>query len=253
MPSSWQVRAAALLVALHAAVGVAVVLLAFRLLNDDPGFLFAILPIVAMGLAAAGLFLTAAALTLASRLMTCRPGARLQTVTLGAFLAASGLWVLVTSTPLVGLLVMLEGGVLGWLMLTPAAKADLDGLLEGFKQPAAWGSTPGTAIWSKAPAQHGPWSPDPTTVPWVSGKSHSGPRTPWWVTWEAGLKHGIPVWEALLLGVALLGFVAGLVLVLVGMGQHHRMGSLASAFTLGSIGLTWFLERRMRARLAGRR
>jgi hypothetical protein len=250
MPSSWQVRAAALLVALDAAFGVALLVLAFHVLEGDPGFLFAILPFVSLALGCAGIFLTTAAVALAARLLACARGVRVQTACLGLFLAVSGLSV-ATMSPWIGLPLAVQGGALVWLMTTPAAKADLDGWREGFTQPAPWGSTPGTGIWSDTPVQQGPWSPDPTTLPWMSWKKHSGPRAPWWQTWEAGLKQGIPLWEAVLLGAALLGMGVGLVLVFLGMG-HHRIGGLASAVILGSMILVWFLERRMRTRLAGR-
>lgn len=250
MSSAWQVRVAAVLVALDAALGVAIALHAIRLLGADPGFLFFILPFLAMGLMIAGLFLTAASLTLALRLMTRARGVRLQAAFLGGglvltsvFIAPVVLWV--------GLLLAVQGGGLVWLMLTPAAKAELDGWLDGFKQPAPWGSTPGTGLWSDAPVQQGPWSPDPTTLPWLGRKGQSGPQPPWWQTWEAGLAQGIPRWEAILLGLAVLGLGSGLLLMLVGMVEDYRIGGLASALIAGSIGLTWFLERRMRARLAG--
>ena len=62
MPSSWQVRLAALLVGLGAVLGVAMVVLAVRLLDSDPGFLFAILPVVVTALACAGFFLASVSL-----------------------------------------------------------------------------------------------------------------------------------------------------------------------------------------------
>jgi hypothetical protein len=250
MPSSWQVRVAALLVGLGAVLGAGMLLLAGRLLDSDPGFLFAVLPIVAAVVGGAGLFLAAASCTLAVNLWTGGKGARLQTAVLGVVLAVLGLGTL-SVQPLAGLLIVVQGLALVALMSTAAAKHDLDGWLEGFKQPAPWGSTPGTGIWSDAPAKHGPWSPDPTTVPWLARRKDAGPQPPWWQTWQVALSRGVPLWEALLLGLALLGWATGMVLIFIDLGHTRIAGGPLLLIAL-SIGLAWFLERRMRARLAGR-
>ena len=150
-----------------------------------------------------------------------------------------------------GLLVMLLGLALVLLMSTSAAAADLGGWVDSVKQPAPWGSKPGTGLWSDEPVQQGPWSPDPTTVPWFTRKPESGPQPPWWQTWEVALSRGIPIWEALLLGLALLGCLTGCVLIFVNpVGTASRAGPVLLIAL--SIGVVWLLERRMRARLSGR-
>ena len=241
-------RLAAVLVGLSAALGLSLLGLAARLMDSDPGFLFAILPILITGLLVVGLFLAMAAVALAVRLLRCAAGARLQTTLAGSAIAGWGLFLLMDRTRL-AVFLLLYGGMLVALMMTTGAKAELAGFSSGLTAPAPWGSTPGSGVWSREPAQQGPWSPDPTTVPWLR-RPTSGPRTPWWTTWQAGLVQGIPLWEALLLGCALLAWGSGLVLFVMGLGQQ-RMGPLPVALLASGIGLTWFLERRMRQRLSG--
>lgn len=249
MPSSWQIRLAALLVGLGAVLGVAMVVLAVRLLDSDPGFLFAILPVVVTALACAGLFLASVSLMMAVRLWTGATGARLQTMALGCVLLVTGAASLAYN-PVVGLLIAFQGLALVALMTSPAAKTDLGGWADSMKQPAPWGSQPGAGLWSDEPVQQGPWSPDPTTVPWFTRKPESGPQPPWWQTWEVALAQGIPLWEALLLGLALLGCFTGTVLVFLNLG--HRIEGGPVLLIAVSLGVVWLLERRMRARLSGR-
>jgi hypothetical protein len=108
----------------------------------------------------------------------------------------------------------------------------------------------------------GPWAPDPRTLPWFSWRNHSGPRAPWWQTWQAGLAQGVPAWELVLLCLALLAFLVGLVavpLVLGGsayLGTLHLRGGRAAPLLL-LLPASWlvvaWLEQRMRTRLATRR
>lgn len=249
MARSWQVRLAAVLVGLSAALGLSLLGVAARLMDSDPGFLFAILPVLVVGLAVAGLFLAMAAVALAVRLLQCAAGARLQTAVAGSAITVWGLFLLL-DRPQLALFLVLYGGSLVALMMTASAKADLPGFSSGLTAPAPWGSKPGTGVWSPEPVQQGPWSPNPTTVPWL-GLPTSGPRTPWWKTWEAGLSQGIPMWEAALLSCALLAWAAGLVLVFVGLGQG-RIGPLPATLIAGGIAIAWLLELRMRRRLSGR-
>jgi len=260
MASSWQVRLAAVLVGLNAALGVVLLVLATRVTKSDPGFLFAVLPFVALFLFLVGAFLVTASLTLAVRLLGCARTARLHTAGLGALLCVLGAMALPASVP-AGLLMLLEGGTLVWLMASPGAAADLGGWVEPLKPPAPWGSTPGTKLWSPEPQQQGPWSPDPTTLPVMSWKGVSGPRPPWWQTWQAGLAQGIPLWELILLCSALAAFLLGVVAIPFAVGGspsfgnlHLRSGRAAWLLLLLPVSgaVVQWLERRMRARLAGR-
>lgn len=250
MSVSWQVRAAAGLVALLLVPGAGMLLLALRLLTSDPGLLFAVQPAIAMGLAVAGLYVSGAAVVLSVALLGAKKRTRLQTLLVGAVLVLAGAFVIVV-LPWLGALVIGYGSCLVLLMLTSSAASDLGGWTEGLTPRAPWGRTPGTGPWSSEPVQQGPWSPDPTSVPWVGWQGHSGPRPPWWETWQVALARGIPLWEACILGLALVGFGAGILLILLDLGQ--RRISLPAAVLIGSaLGLTWFVERRMRARLSGR-
>lgn len=259
--TSWEVRLATALAWLSVLPGVACFVLAFRLMAaEDPGFLFAILPIVGTFLFVVGIFILPAGVSLAVRLQRHRPGARLQTALAGGAAAFTGAAVAMVS-PGGGLLLVLYGGALVWLMATPGAARDLGPWVAHLKQPAPWGSKPGTGIWSNRPAQQGPWAPDPRTLPWLSWKNHSGPRAPWWQTWQAAFAQGIPLWELVLLCLALLAFLVGLVAVpLAFVGSSYlrnlRLESGPAAWLLlllpASFAVVFWLERRMRERLATR-
>jgi hypothetical protein len=261
MASSWQVRLAAALTGVTAVFGLGLLVLASRVLRGDPGFLFAVLPFVFLFLGAAGSFLLGASLTLTLRLLFCARGVRLHTALLGGLLCFMGIMV-VGDSQLAALALVLQGGGLVWLMTTPGAVADLGGWLGASQPPAPWGSTPGTGLWSSAPPQQGPWSPDPRTLPIMSWKGHSGPRPPWWQTWQDGLAQGIPLWELVLLCVALLGWLVALVAVPFALAGSAYLGTLRlrtgqAAWLLlllpASLAVVVWLERRMRARLAQRR
>lgn len=219
-----EVRAAAALVWLGTVPGIAACVAGIAVLRADPGFLFVVLPFVACGLLGAGIMLVVWSCALALDLHARRQRARLRTALLGGgclVLGLGGLPVLLRT----GLVLALYGGALLWLMTRPAVADELGPWV--IRPTAPWGSTPGRGIWAPLPEpgapqtawtpqapQQGPWSPDPTTLPWLSWKGHSGPRPPWWVTWQAGLARGIPLWELLLLVASLLGALATVVLVL---------------------------------------
>lgn len=270
---SWQVRVATALVwagVLPAGGCLYLALLAFTTTDD---LLMFVLPVVGCVLLAAGLYLGGAAAQLALRLHGTHPAARLHTGLLGGAIAGTGL----LSLPVMwqpGLLLLLYGASLLLLMLTSAAAADLGPWRRSLRQSAPWGSTPGTGPWAPAqrtPGLHptvepgpvqGPWAPDPRTLPWFSWKNSSGPRAPWWQTWQAGLAQGVPLWELVLLCLSLLAFVVGLAAVPVTIGGsatfgtlHLRGGTWAWLLLLlpGSWLVVVWLERRMRARLATRR
>jgi hypothetical protein len=259
-PSSAEVKLAAVLTGVAAGFGVLVVLLGVRLFMADD-FLMFVLPMIGAFLVVAGLYISTGAVATAIGLRRGRRGVRLHTALVGGCLAVSGLFVMAASLP-AGTLVAGYGGTLLYLMTTEGAARDLGPWFDHLRQPAPWGSRPGTKLWSKEPAQQGPWAPDPTTLPWFTWKNHSGPRSPWWQTWQAGLRQGMPLWELVLLVLAFLVFLVGLVAVPFAIAGSHRFGTLrleggTAAWLLllipAAIGIVVFLEQRMRRRLAGRR
>jgi hypothetical protein len=257
--TSWEVRLATALAWFGVLPGIGCLYLAYLTFGADPGFLFAVLPIVFGVLLMAGFFLTSAAVTLAVQLQRGHPGARLRAVLVGGFLAFTGFCLLLAS-PVAGLPLILYGGTLAWLMTAPGAARDLGPYFAPTLKPQApWGQTPGTTLWAPAtrePGLHpsvapgpvqGPWAPDPTTLPWFSWKDHSGPRAPWWQTWQAGLAQGIPLWELIVLVATMGVFAAGLVCVLVPGWRPFALLAIPA-----SIGVVALLEQRMRTRLARR-
>ncbi len=257
--TSWEVRLATALAWFGVLPGIGCLYLSYLALTADPGFLFVILPIVFGVLLMAGFFVTSAAVNLAVRLQRGAPGVRLHAFLVGAFTALTGLCLLVAS-PLAAVPLILYGGTLAWLMSTPAAEQDLGPWIHPKLKPQApWGHTPGTGMWAPAtpaPSLHpsvpagpvqGPWAPDPTTLPWFSWKDHSGPQAPWWQTWQAGLAQGIPLWELVVLVMALCVFAVGLVAVLV-----PGLRPFALVLVPAPIGVVALLEQRMRTRLARR-
>lgn len=257
--TSWQVRLATALVWLGVLPGLACFYLAFRIFQYHDDLLIFVLPIVATFLMGAGAMILPASVGLAVRMQKRHKAARLQAFVLGACLAMCGLFLLVGAPP-VGLGLLLYGGTLAALLTTSAAAHDLGPWKQSLVQPAPWGSAPGTRLWAPSPPQpgqhpsvpagpvQGPWAPDPTTLPWFSWKAHSGPRAPWWQTWQAGLSQGIPLWELIVLVVAMAAFAVGLVSVLV-----PGLRPLALVLIPVPILVVALLEQRMRTRLAGRR
>jgi hypothetical protein len=258
-PTSTEVRLAAVLTAVAAGFGVLVMLGGAALFAANDMLLF-VLPLIGTVIFTAGLFLALSAVGLAVALWRCKRGVRLQTVLLGGGLVVCSLFVLVAS-PAAALILGLYGAALVYLMTTPGAEQDLGPWFEHVRQPAPWGSRPGTGLWSSEPAQQGPWAPDPRTLPWFSWKNHSGPRAPWWQTWQAGLRQGIPLWELVLLVLAFVVLAVGLVMIPFAIGGSHFFGTLhvkdngAARYLLlipAAIGVVAWLEQRMRRRLAGR-
>jgi hypothetical protein len=257
--TSWQVRLATTLAWLGVLPGLACFVLAYKAFRADGDLLMFVMPIVMAFLLGAGLVITQAGVTLALRLQRRDVKARLHAFLTGACMVLMGVFLLFLM-PLLGLFFLLYGGTLAALMTTSAAAAELGPWRQSFVQPAPWGSTPGTGLWAPSPPQpglhpsvppgpvQGPWAPDPTTLPWFSWKDHSGPRAPWWQTWQAGLAQGIPLWEALVLGAAFGVFALSLVCVLV-----PAWRSFALVGVPATIGVVALLEQRMRQRLAGRR
>jgi hypothetical protein len=259
-PASTEVTLAAVLMGLAAGLGVLLMAVGARLFLVHDDLLMLVLPVVATVLFLTGLYLTGAALVTATGLWQAKPGARLRTTVIGGCVAVAGVFVMVPA-PVTGLLLTLYGGGLVYLMSTPAAARDLGPSAQYLEQQAPWGSRPGTRLWSSAPAQQGPWAPDPRTLPWFSWKNHSGPRAPWWQTWQAGLAQGIPLWELVVLVLALLVLAVGLVAVPFALAGSHHLGTLRlTGGTAGwlfllvpaAVGVVAWLEQRMRRRLATR-
>jgi hypothetical protein len=249
---SWQVRLAAALVGLGTALGVGMIVLAFALVRGDPGFLFAVLPIVFVFLTVAGLNIAAFSWALVVRLRLATPGVRMQIALFGGCLVVSGFFVAAGSAPAAVFLV-LYGGTLVWLMTTPAAAHDL----------GAWiAPVPRRAWFARGtPLRQQPWSPPPgpqgshgssragPQQPWSQGPPlPAGPR-PWWETWQAGLAQGMPLWELLLVGAALLAFAVGLLSIPLGLALFPAIGPLSVLIPL-AVAVVWFVEQRMKARLA---
>jgi hypothetical protein len=271
---TWQVRLAALLAGLGVVPGVLCLLLANKAFTRGHDMLLNVMPIVGGVALFGGVVLVTGSLSLVAGLLAGKPAARLQALIGGVCIALCGLFALVV-VPVAGLLLVLYGGTLAWLMLTPAAGTDLGSFREAMaREPAPWGSRPGTGLWAPAPRHpdlhasieagpvQGPWAPDPRTLPWMSWKNHSGPRAPWWQTWQAGLAQGIPLWELIVLFLALFGFLIGVVAVPFAIGGSHlfstlhlRDGKAAQLLLLipVSIAVVAWLEHRMRTRLATRR
>jgi hypothetical protein len=274
--TSWEVRLATLLAWLGVLPGVGCLALSAKAFSTTDDMLLFVMPIIACAALVAGLVIIGGAAGLAVRLKQQHPAARLQALLAGASMAVCGLFMV--SFTRVGVLLLLYGGLLAWLVCTPGAGRDLGPFRRAVQQPAPWGSRPGTGLWkpaeppaapwaardpeaAHAPVQ-GPWAPDPRTIPWFSWKGYSGPRVPWWQTWQAGLAQGIPLWELVLLCLAMLGFLCGLVVIPFVLGGSAYLGTLhltggRVAFLLLLLPASWavvaWLEMRMRTRLAIKR
>jgi hypothetical protein len=273
--TTWQVRLATLLAWLGVLPGVFCFYLASVAFRADDMLLF-VMPLVGAAALFAGVVVLGGAVSLAIGLHTAHRSARVRALVMGVGLGLMGLLTLPV-TPRAGLLLLLYGGLLAYLVSTPAAASDLGPWRRAVQQPAPWGSTPGTGVWSPAAPpdapwaaartasfsepQQGPWAPDPRTLPWFSWRGYSGPRAPWWQTWQAGLAQGIPLWELVLLCLALLGFLAGLVAIPFALHgsatfltthlTHGRARWLLLLLPASGVLVAW-LEQRMRTRLATR-
>ena len=241
--SSWEVRVAAAMVGVGALLGGGLVALSVRMFTLDPGFLFAIMPIVMSFVLGAGLYIAVGSVMLVVSLHRRTPTARLRTALLGGVVATCGVMVL-APWPGMGVALVLYGGTLVWLMLRSGAAADLGPWRSVFQQPARWGRRPGRGIWSPPPPKQEPCSPDPTTLPWLPRRQDSRPAMPWWEVWRAALDQGIPRWEALVLGALLVVFLASLAAILVG---ARGVGLLGVVVAIA--GVVPF-EQRMRKRVA---
>jgi hypothetical protein len=214
---SWETRLAAALLGIGAALGVGIVGLGFVLMGNDPGFLFAVLPIIFLVLTVAGVTIATFSWALVIRLRRATPGVRMEVALMGGCLVISGVFVAEGSMPAAVFLV-LYGATLLWLMTTPAAARDLGGWI--------------------APARRA----------WFAGSAT--PQRPWWETWRAGLAQGMPLWELLLVAAALLAFVVGLVCVPLGFALYPALRPLSLWLVPLAVAVVWFVEQRMKARLA---
>jgi hypothetical protein len=226
-PRSWQVRLASGLVGLGAVVGVGLIVLAFALMRGDPGFLFAVLPFVFLVLTVAGVNIAAFSLALVVRLRRGDPGVRVQVALLGGSLAVCGVCVAQGSAAAAAFLV-LYGATLLWLMTGPAAARDL----------GPWLAPPRRRAWfTRATAP----SDSPAAVP-----------RPWWETWRIGLAQGLPLWEMLVVGAAMVVFAIGLMALPLGLARFPALATASIPLIVLAMAAVWFVERRMKARLARR-
>jgi hypothetical protein len=193
------------------------VVLAFALMGNDPGFLFAVLPVIFLVLTVAGLSIAAFSWALVVRLRRATPGVRMEAALVGGSFVVSGFFVAGGSMP-AAVFLILYGGTLLWLMTTPAAARDLGGWI--------------------APARRCAW--------FARGTS----QRPWWESWRAGLAQGMPLWELLLVAAALLVFAVGLVCFPLGLALFPALRPLPVLLIPLAVAVVWFVEQRMKARLA---
>jgi hypothetical protein len=230
---SWQVRLASTLVGLGVVVGVGMIILAFALMRGDPGFLFAVLPVVFLVLSVAGVSIATFSMAMMIQLRRAAPGARLQVGLFGGCLVVSGFFV-ATGSAWAAVFLVVYGATLVWLMTTPAAANDL----------GAW----------IAPVARGPWF---ARAPWRTEHPRSGvlptaaPR-PWWETWQAGLAQGMPRWEMVLVVVGLLAFAVGVVALPLGLTMFPAIRPLAMLLIALAVAVVWAVEQRMKGRLRRR-
>lgn len=184
-------------------------------MDDDPGFMFAILPFVMMGmLAAAGILLS---LILVAALSILRGGRSIRLHALLTGLAA--VFMGFTMAPfggvltVHGLVLMGSGGLVVVALASPAAEREVGPLL-GLKHPREY-VRPGV--------------------------------TPWWETWREGLQSGLTRVE----WVAVVAMVPAMLLALVLMFLRRAVPG-ASALLL-AMALALYVEHGMRARRASRR
>lgn len=230
-PRPWPVWLAMVLIGLGVVAGVGLIVLGFVLMGNDPGFLFAILPLVFLVLTVAGLAIAGAAGAMVLRLYRRAPGVRTQVALFGGCLVISAGLVATESTP-AALFLGIYGGLLLALMATPGAARDL-----GDSTPSASG--PGSF----------PGSPRPRPAP---GAGSSAETRPWWETWRAGLAQGMPLWERCLVAVALVIFAIGLLAVPLGFALVPAGWPVAGLSIPLALAVVWFVEQRMKARLSGR-
>src|SRR5689334_6371791 len=122
--TSWEVRLAAALACLGVLPGLFLLWVSYRAFTSGNDMLLIVMPIVGTAALIGGVVLVAGAGSVAIGLMAGKPAARLQALVGGVVLAASGVFALVAE-PLAGLLLILYGGALAWLMVSPGASSDL--------------------------------------------------------------------------------------------------------------------------------
>jgi hypothetical protein len=225
---SWQVRLATAVVGLGVVLGAGLIVLAFALMQGDPGFLFAILPIVFLFLSVAGVTIATFSLGFVVQLRRRAPGVRLQVALFGGSLVICGMFVATASRPAAVVLV-LYGATLVWLMTTLAAANDLGSWTVPVARPRLFGLQGSGAAGADAPAP-----------------------PPWWETWKAGMAQGMPGWEKVLVAAALLAFALGLVLLPLGLFLFPDLRQWAAFLIVLAIAVVGVMERRMKVRLGSR-
>jgi hypothetical protein len=262
-----------------AVLGILLLVGAGLLFTADPGFLFAVIPIIMCAALIAGFQVLTVSVTLSSRLLRRTPGARLPTATVGFSVFLAGL-AGCTFQPLMGLPLAAYGAVLFWLMTTPAAARDLGPWFvvrapqqqrDVWFMPRSMRPQPrppqppfftGTEFTGTEPSAAGSPSPFFTGAetpaagqppPFFAGAGQPRPRRQrpetWMELWQEGLSR-IPISDAIALGIALLTFVVGDVLVFMNLvGADHGHLAVAVLLVGSSIAVHIVLERRMLARL----
>jgi hypothetical protein len=258
--SSTEVRIAAAMVGVGAIPGALLLGAAGLSFTADPGFLFAVLPFIIGGALMVGLYLIVGSVLLSTQLLRHVPGARIKTLTIGGSLVLAGL-VCCTVDPRMGLPIACYGGVLFWLMTTPAAGHDLGEWIPPrktrppratpwdrfFPQPTRPQATP-----PQQPFFTGAEPPNGGPPPYFTGfelpRKRQRPDT-WMELWQEGLGR-IPVADLIVLVIGLVAFVVGDVLMFVSLvGGHHGGVPLALLLIGGAIAVHVVLERRMLTRL----
>jgi hypothetical protein len=220
------------------------------LFTADPGFLFAVLPVIMCAVLVAGFHLLTASISLSRRLLKHAPGSRLQTAVIGSCVVLSGLFG-ATVEPLMGLAAACYGAVLVSLMTTPAAGRDLGQWLvlrDRRQQPPrnAW-FMPRSMREQPRPAPQAP--PAYFLGTDVPSAAWQRPERTWIELWQEGLSRPFPVVDFIALCLGLVAFVVGDVLLFVGLAGHNALLPLAAVLIGSSIGAVALVERRLKARL----
>jgi hypothetical protein len=221
MPQSWELRLATLLAAVNAVVLAGLLLAAAWSLTKDPDLLFAVYPAIAGAVFAVGAWLFAAALSHTQRLRRGEPGVRLQTLAVGLALMLLGFG-LGLVVPWIGVVLLVHGGALTALVLTPAAARELGGFLDGA---SLVGPRRGRVAWREQRTEQ---------------------AAEWWDVARRELSEGtLPSADVVLVAGALVAWLLMAVLLAL---QHGRFGVASGLLLVLGAGLLWSCWRRLRRR-----
>jgi hypothetical protein len=255
--SSTEVRIAAAMVGVGAILGALLLGVAGMLFTADPGFLFAVLPVIIGAALMAGLYVLVGSVQLSRQLLRHAPDARLKTGLIGASLVLTGL-AGCTIDPRMGVPIGCYGAVLFWLMTTAGAARDLGRWLPPRE---SWIGRPRATPWDRVfPQPVRPEAPPPPQ-PFFGGaqppsfvtgfgppRKRQRPDT-WIELWQEGLSR-IPLFDLIALVIGLVAFIIGDVLMFMSLvGGHHGKLPLALLLIGGAIAVHVVLERRLLTRL----